>query len=789
MGRSFRSSQEGAKIASEAFKVKGWTQDHLAGRAGCSRATVNKFLGRGNIERRIFIEICVALELDWGEIAELETEEKQHHRDIRTTELVQDIRQKVHDDIQNRCGTMRVLDMEQSIGLDDLYTRVNILEKITGRQRLGIAELQGGYDVENFDPEKFDRFQLGQIWQERVPGVDAVAHHDKLMVLGKPGAGKTTFLKRLAVQCNSGEFQPSRVPIFISLKQFAEATSKPGLLAYIVRQFAECQVKDSQAAEALLAQGKGLVLLDGLDEVREIDRDRILKEIRRFSQIFRDCQFVMTCRIAAREYMFEQFVEVEIADFDEAQIAEFSRKWFQAKEDPIKAETFVEKLKENKPVLELATNPLLLTLLCLVFGESADFPANRSELYKEGLDLLLKKWDAKRNIERDRIYKNLSRKRKEGLLSQIAFTSFDRGEYFFKQKTVERQIADYIDNLPETSTDPEAQPLESEAILKSIEAQHGLLVERAKGIYSFSHLTFHEYFTAQKIVTSPATQALEALKGLAGHITEKRWWEVFLLAVGMLEPADDLLLLMKHQVDKLMVEDEKLQELLTWVDRKARSVEASYKPAAVRAFYLSRCLPRYRDGSHDLFLSRYLHRYLDRYLDPSISPDLFLHHCLNLDLDLYLSRSLCRCLNLDLDRSLELEHEPEHELEHKLEHELNQALQAFKEQLSSRDLGGGLNQALQALKNQLPTPKGDRETFKQWWKANGKAWAEQLRVLMIQHRDIGHDWQFSEAQKERLQQYYDANQFLLKCLNSDCYVTRGVREEIEATLLLPREGG
>jgi predicted NACHT family NTPase len=48
-------------------------------------------------------------------------------------------------------------------------------------------------------------------------------------------------------------------------------------------------------------------------------------------------------------------------------------------------------LKANKPIQELATNPLLLTLLCLVFGEAADFPANRSELYKEGLDVLLKK--------------------------------------------------------------------------------------------------------------------------------------------------------------------------------------------------------------------------------------------------------------------------------------------------------------------------------------------------------------------------------------------------------------
>jgi predicted NACHT family NTPase len=44
-----------------------------------------------------------------------------------------------------------------------------------------------------------------------------------------------------------------------------------------------------------------------------------------------------------------------------------------------------------------------------------------------------------------------------------------------------------------------ALQLDSEAVLKSIEWQHGLLVERSRRIYSFSHLTFQEYFTARHI--------------------------------------------------------------------------------------------------------------------------------------------------------------------------------------------------------------------------------------------------------------------------------------------------
>jgi predicted NACHT family NTPase len=116
-------------------------------------------------------------------------------------------------------------------------------------------------------------------------------------------------------------------------------------------------------------------------------------------------------------------------------------KWFQSK-NPAKAEKFITKLADNKPIQELASSPLLLTLLCLVFGELTNFPHNRAELYEEGVDILLKRWDGKRGIERDQLYKNLSAKRKEDLLSLIALETFRQGNYFFKQKTAETYAHD-----------------------------------------------------------------------------------------------------------------------------------------------------------------------------------------------------------------------------------------------------------------------------------------------------------------------------------------------------------
>lgn len=490
-GRSLSCSPEGIQKAKKALIRYSLIQKALAEELEVTRQPIGKFFRGKPVDRNLFVQICDRLDLEWEEIVVEPATEPEVSQDnsIDIDAIVQTVREKIKPLIQEHCGTMRVLDTPQPIGLNDIYTSVNILEKITGQRRLGIDEL-----LEQSSSQDFDLFGLNRITEKRVPGLQAVEKYSKLMILGKPEAGKTTFLKYLAIQCIKGEFQAERVPIFITLKGFAEATNKPGLLEYITEE----AINPISFIQDVITYGKALVLLDGLDEVREEDSDRILKEIRDFSDRFPNNHFVMTCRIAAREYTFEKFTEVEVADFNDDQISNFANNWF--KDKAVKPETFIKRLEDNNRIKELAASPLLLTLLCLAFEESGDFPADRSELYKEGLDALLKKWDAKRGIQRDQIYKKLSVQRKEDLLSKMALTTFEGSEYFFKQKVAEHYITEYIRNLPGANTDQEALQLDSEQVLRSIEHHHGLVVARAKRIYSFSHLTFHEYFTAREFV-------------------------------------------------------------------------------------------------------------------------------------------------------------------------------------------------------------------------------------------------------------------------------------------------
>ncbi|MEG4811682.1 NACHT domain-containing NTPase [Microcoleus sp. F8-D3] len=746
---------------------------------GLSLPTWRRFLGgRKPIKANAFKAFCTVLQLKWEEIVDrppLASPCQGGVGGVRDfcpqpiDSVVEEIRQKCHSKIQQLYSKMQLLDIAQPVDVSKLYVEVNILEEITSWQPGEISDLLTDF---NPDADNFNRLGLGQVCQKRVPGLDAVKFHSKLMVLGKPGSGKTTFLKHIAIQCDRAKFEANKIPIFISLKNFAEIANVD-LLEYISDEFASCGVEARSQTEFALSQGRGLILLDGLDEVPESDSDAVIRQIRQFVQKYYNNQFIITCRIAASKYRFhdEAFTCVEVADFNCEQIAAFAINWFVAFSHNLEAgkalaSQFVEKLKlpKNQQIRELAVTPILLNLTCLVFQAKADFPSKRAKLYEEGMEILLRKWDETRGIQRDEVYRDLNLCRKKHLLAFVAAITFERGDYFFEKNQIQQVIADYLANLPDGTTDPVQLEMDSEVVLKAIEAQHGLLVERAREIYSFSHLTFQEYFTAREIVTNSEQQVL---KKLVSHLTEKRWREVFFLAVGMLRKADELLLLMKQQVDALVGDDEQLQQCLIWVNKKSLSVDFPYKPAAVRAFYLTLEYPLL-DCGFALSLDPYLKKVVGQALEQVLN--LALEGALDLALNTVFKDALEPTLGYI---SLTLERTLVPNLDLVLDCDLAPALKPEQ------------RQAIQKLLEQLPDPKSDKEIFAKWWQDNGQAWDKRLRQMMILYRDMGHNWQFNEQQKSLLRKYYDANKLLVHCLNSGCNVFPAVRQEIEDTLLLP----
>ncbi|MFN0106076.1 MAG: NACHT domain-containing protein, partial [Bryobacteraceae bacterium] len=648
--------------------------------------------------------------------------------------------------IKDLCGTMKVLDMSHPIELASLYTDVHIMRMPEHLRHLPMEEL-----LKRVDSEGVGRLNPGGVEPDRLRGFDAVTQFPRLLVLGKPGAGKTTYLKRLAFQCATGDFRSDLVPCFLTLRDFADSPAGQSLPDFILALWAKRSV-GRETAQALLRGGRVLLLLDGLDEVRQEHFERVRKQVEAFCDDYPDGPVVMTCRIAAAQYRFARFTEVEMADFDLKQINQFSENWFRVRNKPEKTAPFQEKLSANPAVRELATSPLLLTMLCLVFEDRTDLEGNRADLYDKGLEVLLNKWDGGRGIARDWPYKGLTTFHRRSLLSEIAFHQFRQGANFFKENVIEKQIADYFQDRPSLPTSD--QPVDAHQVLKAVEAQHGLLVERTQGIYSFSHLTFQEYLTAQRVRDK---QSL--VPEFVGKVADPKWREVLLLAASMVDP-EDFIPQMKASVDRLIAGQKKIQEILAWARRKESSAERAIRREVVRSFYFALA----RD--FDLALARALAQVLS-----DLARDLDRATILARDLVRDIARNLALALARDLDG----------DLAHDLTRDLDRALARDLDR--DPDFGPDFGRALSELRQELPDSKD--QNFRAWWRDPGPAWTKRLRQTLVANRDIGHDWQLTPGEKSLMDDYIYANRTLVACLKGTPGLKESTKQWVLDTLLLP----
>ena len=264
----------------------------------------------------------------------------------------------------------------------------------------------------------------------------------------------------------------------------------------IVDEFRICGYPyPDQLAQTALESRKLLILLDGLDEVPTPNVDNVVGKIGDFVDQYSKNRFIATCRIAAYKGRFKRFSEVEIANFDDSQIELYINNWFASAPDKYRRQ-LDEEMKtaeqcwnslnapEHQPTKELAQNPLLLTLLCMVYDRTQDFPRNRSTLYEDALNIFLKEWNAEKRIRRSEDRSQyLDVEDEKRMLSDIAAKNFDSNKLFFRK----HELIEHIKNFRNSNanTPPTFNAVD---ILNTILIDQGILVERSSDVYSFSHL-------------------------------------------------------------------------------------------------------------------------------------------------------------------------------------------------------------------------------------------------------------------------------------------------------------
>lgn len=663
-----------------------------------------------------------------------------------TENPIASLRSRVSNDIKQKCDRIKIPDWMQPVKLSDIYTDSQVWGKIASRSRLKRLEQK-----EILQAKHGDHFIFNNAEQTSFPSLQAIEKHSKLVILGKVGTGKTTLLKHISLQCVTGQFQPHLLPILVTLRDFAEDNIQPSLWEYITWKLPSYTAVDDQLLKQLLHQGELIFLLDGLDEVSAKDSARVIRQIVELSDRYPHNHFVITSRTTDYLSRLEQFIEVEIADFDDEQISMFIQKWFKILDLEAKAKEFITFIETHQTLHELATNPLMLTMMCSAFVESEEL---LPYIYREGFYLLFHKWQASKTYSQTTTHNHsLSLSHKKDLLDYLAMITLDHGEIFWEYDRLEKMVRDYLHANPEL----ESLHLDINSLIKSLDLEYGLLTQRAKGVYSFSYIAFQEYLAACKLAASTNPQAIAYL---LDRITDQRWYNVIQMVVGMLPNADQFLLAMKQKIDQLLAHDRQFQKFLVWVNQQALYLKTTYSPVAVRALFFDINFEKHRiadraralDLAHERSLERARARALGQEIETEIS-------VVGLDLDYALN------LALNLDFALYFVHSPT----------LLELACALEPQLDER---------LRKLREQLPNPSKEMKRFKKWWQVNGLNWTKQLREAIIQNRKNIQEWEFTEVQEKILQEYYYANKLLVDCLHSSCYVTPFVQEEIEMTLLL-----
>jgi hypothetical protein len=398
-------------------------------------------------------------------------------------------------------------------------------------------------------------------------------------------------------------------------------------------------------------------------------------------------------------------------------------------------------------------------------------PANRSELYRHALEILMERWAASKRVHHEPVYRELHARLEVQMLADIAAPACRDNQYFFTRRELIDSITHFLRqelNAP--------KHLDGEQVLQAIEVQQGLIVQRAQDAWSFSHLTLQEYLTA---IWHEDPQRLAELVRM--HLFDVRWREVFILLAGVVRKADDLLLRMQQSAENQLGN---AIGLLRWASNKPLPQEDAEQTAARRAFALALAF--------DIGQAMELDRMLTEEFDPRLERDFAVSLIFNriearsLDFDCHLARGLVRELGIspDLAHGFNLDcgfvwAQAHGQARDFFVGHANNLLDAFTALASTRILSGnwdGVGPQVQALRGQLRQDASFGDALKVW---------KQLLALFVKTLRLPAEPRELVQDRARLEKYLSTCQLLVHCKNAATRVSRSVWEDICQRMLNP----
>lgn len=429
--------------------------------------------------------------------------------------------------VKAQVENVQILGMSEPVKLADIYSTTMISTSI--HRRL--------YSTEWAELDEKKWHEKSGRHKTTVRADDFIEKENRIVVLAGPGAGKTTLMKYTALSYIDADiFEKSnlktpKTPFFISLPELVD--TELTVIEFIAERI---KVKTHEYAieyvKRKLNKGDAVVLFDSLDEVSNAQKDKAFKIIEGFSKDYLDTKVIVTCRVADYDRTIEGFFEIEISRLTERAIKKIIKAWF--KGSPKKAKELIGHLSVDKDVYSLTETPLLLSLLCIQYANDLNIPNRKTELYSRCVDALLRLWDTSRGFRRDSAFSALTDDRKEKLFADVAykFLCKKEGKYIFPEKELTLVISEFIQKY---AMDKEL----AKEIINEIESHHGILEKFSAESYSFSHVSFQEYFVAMAVVAK--RKELEFVKA---NLTNLKAASIIIFMVSLMDDPSAILKLL-----------------------------------------------------------------------------------------------------------------------------------------------------------------------------------------------------------------------------------------------------
>jgi GTPase SAR1 family protein len=384
-----------------------------------------------------------------------------------------------------------------------LNTTSNIsFKELKGNKKLNETYIDLDIELQAFKykekDSRNDKFKICEIINES-------EYH--LVILGGPGAGKTTTVKKICQSLLLEEtIKNYSFPILINLRELSnEQTIYHKLKDILGIQIFEKNKGDNKNTliddkelrikyiNSYLESLNTIIILDGLDEVSPIKLKSLSAEIKTLMTNLRKSLVLVTCRSASYDLDIDCSLEYELCNLNKSQIKDFVKQWFCNRETSKK---FLNEIKKSK-FYDFSLKPISLAHLCAIYERTKKFYDKPKSIYKKLVRLLIEEWDEQRDITRESNYSNFDNDRKIDFLSHLAYDLTIR---FEKKIYFEEDLKDSFFNLNEYYDLPKNQCLK---VIKEIEAHTGILIQSSYETFEFVHKSMQEYLCAEHIVKMP----------------------------------------------------------------------------------------------------------------------------------------------------------------------------------------------------------------------------------------------------------------------------------------------